>query len=115
MDPLLLHVAFSRRATSRPRAGRLLEAGAKAVGEVTTTPGGDELAMLRDPWGLALQLARRKLPLVTAVVAARRGGRAPARRARDAKWSQHIRAALGAARVSRDAAARTGRLRSPAI
>jgi hypothetical protein len=28
------------------------------------TPTGDQFAMLRDPWGLALQLARRARPLV---------------------------------------------------
>jgi hypothetical protein len=34
------------------------------VGDVVLTPTGDEFAMLRDPWGLALQLARRTRPLV---------------------------------------------------
>ncbi len=39
-------------------------AGATSVGEIVETPTGDRFAMLRDPWGLALQLASRAQPLV---------------------------------------------------
>ncbi len=63
MDPGLLHVAFASQDVAKDRA-RLIAAGATPVGEGTTTPSGDEFAMLRDPWGLALQLARRSTPLV---------------------------------------------------
>lgn len=63
MDPLLLHIAFATDDVDGTRS-RLLAAGASAVGEAVTTPGGDRLAMLRDPWGLALQLACRSRPLV---------------------------------------------------
>ena len=63
MDPALIHVAFATDDVGATRA-RLIAAGAVAVGEVVVTPGGDEFAMLRDPWGLALQLARRARPLV---------------------------------------------------
>jgi hypothetical protein len=35
------------------------------VDEVTTTPAGDKLAMLRDPWGLAIQFVRRAEPMLT--------------------------------------------------
>ena len=65
MDPLVLHVAFAPDDVGATRA-RLIAAGATAVGEVVVTPGGDQFAMLRDPWGLALQLARRARPLVGA-------------------------------------------------
>jgi len=58
MDPLLLHVAFMVDDVDAIR-GKLIAAGATAVGEVTTTPAGDKLAMLRDPWGLAIQFVRR--------------------------------------------------------
>jgi catechol 2,3-dioxygenase-like lactoylglutathione lyase family enzyme len=63
MDPLLLHLAF---AVDDPVTLReqLLAAGASAEGEVTITPTGDQLAMMRDPWGFAIQLARRKVPMV---------------------------------------------------
>jgi glyoxylase I family protein len=63
MDPGLLHVAFASQDVANDRA-RLIAAGATPVGEATLTPSGDEFAMLRDPWGLALQLARRAKPLV---------------------------------------------------
>ncbi len=58
MAPALLHVAFVCNdlpaAIARlTAAGALLVAGPETLGE-------DELAMLRDPWGLALQLAKRK-------------------------------------------------------
>jgi hypothetical protein len=35
------------------------------VGEVTVLESGDEMVMLRDPWGLAIQLANRKRALVS--------------------------------------------------
>ena len=63
MDPLVLHVAFAPDDVPSTRA-RLLAAGATPVGDVVVTPAGDQFAMLRDPWGLALQLARRARPLV---------------------------------------------------
>lgn len=63
MDPALLHVAFATEDVAATRA-RLITAGAAPVGDVVVTPAGDEFAMLRDPWGLALQLARRSRPLV---------------------------------------------------
>jgi hypothetical protein len=31
---------------------------------VTITPAGDEMVFLRDPWGVALQLVKRMVPLV---------------------------------------------------
>ena len=57
MHPLRLHVAF---ATSDPDGSRaaLEAAGATFVDEVTRDDG-TRLVMLRDPWGLALQLCKR--------------------------------------------------------
>ncbi len=62
MDPALLHVAFlcndlSGTVTHLTAAGASLVRGPEMLGE-------DELAMLRDPWGLALQLAKRKRPMI---------------------------------------------------
>jgi hypothetical protein len=57
----MLRVAF---ATGRQTRAQLIASGAVPVGEVVVTPAGDEFAMLRDPWGLALQLAQRARPLV---------------------------------------------------
>jgi glyoxylase I family protein len=63
MDPALLHVAFAAADVAATR-DRLIAAGATPVGDVVLTPAGDRFAMLRDPWGLALQLAGRVRPLV---------------------------------------------------
>jgi catechol 2,3-dioxygenase-like lactoylglutathione lyase family enzyme len=62
MDPLLLHLAF---VSTDPRAdaARLLAAGATMAGE-TQLPDGSLLLMLRDPWGLAIQLCRRATPML---------------------------------------------------
>lgn len=63
MDPLLLHLAFL--ATDVPaESARLMAAGATPEGGVVVTPVGDEVAMLRDPWGLAIQLIKRAKPMI---------------------------------------------------
>ena len=58
-----IHLAFKTDDVSGTRA-RLLAAGATPEGEVTVSPTGDELAMLRDPWGLPLQFLKRKVPMI---------------------------------------------------
>lgn len=63
MDPLLLHVAFMVDDVARIRE-KLIAAGATPVGEVSITPSGDEIAMLRDPWGLAIQFVKRAEPML---------------------------------------------------
>jgi catechol 2,3-dioxygenase-like lactoylglutathione lyase family enzyme len=63
MDPLLLHVAFMVDDVDAVR-DKLIAAGATAVAEVTVTAAGDKLAMLRDPWGLAIQFVRRAEPML---------------------------------------------------
>jgi catechol 2,3-dioxygenase-like lactoylglutathione lyase family enzyme len=62
MHPLRFHIAF---ATTDPDGSRaaLVAAGATAVDDQTTADG-SRLIMLRDPWGLPLQLCRRATPLV---------------------------------------------------
>ena len=63
MDPLLLHLAFLADEVSATRA-RLIAAGATPEGEAFTNAAGDEVAMLRDPWGLPVQLIRRAAPMI---------------------------------------------------
>ena len=62
MDPALLHVAFlcddlPATVARLTAAGASLVSGPEILGE-------DELAMLRDPWGLAFQLAKRKQAMI---------------------------------------------------
>ena len=63
MDPLVLHIAFSADDVAAARA-RLMAAGATAVGDVQQTDAGDVVAMLRDPWGLAVQLVSRRTAMI---------------------------------------------------
>ena len=63
LDPLLLHLAFLSNEPGADR-DRLVAAGAKVVDNLTMTEAGDEIVMLRDPWGLALQLIKRAKPML---------------------------------------------------
>jgi catechol 2,3-dioxygenase-like lactoylglutathione lyase family enzyme len=63
LNPFTLHIAFMVDDIEATRA-RLVAAGATAEGETLTTPSGDQLAFVRDPWGVTLQLAKRVKPLV---------------------------------------------------
>lgn len=58
MHPLLLHMAFVS-SDVQADCDRLVAAGAVVVDPPFVTPVGDHLAMLRDPWGLAIQLCCR--------------------------------------------------------
>lgn len=55
---LTFHIAFNSDDMAHDHA-RLLAAGATADGDITTTSTGDQLAILRDPWGNAIQLVQR--------------------------------------------------------
>jgi catechol 2,3-dioxygenase-like lactoylglutathione lyase family enzyme len=63
MDPLLLHLAFLSDDVKAARA-RLIAAGGTADGDVVRNPAGDEVAMVRDPWGLTIQLIKRANPMI---------------------------------------------------
>ncbi len=63
MDPLLLHIAFMVDDVKGIRE-KLITAGATPVGDISITPSGDELAMLRDPWGVAIQFVKRAEPML---------------------------------------------------
>ena len=62
MDPLVLHIAFKSDDVKSQRQ-RLIDGGATPEGEITNTPAGDEIAMLRDPWGIPIQLVKRAKPI----------------------------------------------------
>jgi catechol 2,3-dioxygenase-like lactoylglutathione lyase family enzyme len=61
-----LHLAFMVDDVNAIKAS-LLAAGATLIEDVTTTAGGDQIVMLRDPWGLAVQFVKRFLPLFPTV------------------------------------------------
>ncbi len=63
IDPLVLHIAFRTDDVAAARS-RLLVAGATAEGDVTTNDTGDTVAMLRDPWGVPVQLVSRRHPMI---------------------------------------------------
>ena len=63
MHPLILHVAFVCPNVDETTK-RLITAGATLVSGPDLLPNGDQLAMLRDPWGLAIQLCFRMQAMV---------------------------------------------------
>ena len=62
MDPLLLHVAFVSADPETDKAA-LLAAGATFVTDVRLDDG-SLLIMMRDPWGLAIQLCKRGVSIL---------------------------------------------------
>jgi glyoxylase I family protein len=64
MNPLNLHIGLVCDSDLDAMRDRLIEAGATDCGGIIVTPAGDRLAMLRDPWGLAIQLCQRHTPMV---------------------------------------------------
>ena len=63
LHPVALHIAFLVDDIDAWRK-RWIDAGGTAEGEVATTPAGDKLDFVRDPWGLTLQLVMRKEPML---------------------------------------------------
>jgi len=62
MDPAVLHLAVLS-ADLPADVARLVAAGATLLGGPEVL-GGDHFAMLRDPWGMPLQLVRRAEPML---------------------------------------------------
>lgn len=64
MNPLLLHLAFVCEEPEAKRA-ELEKVGATFAEEVHI-PDGSHLVMMRDPWGLSIQLCKRGKPMLSA-------------------------------------------------
>ena len=62
MHPIRFHIAFAAADPDAARAA-LVAAGATLVDD-RTAPDGSRLLMLRDPWGIPLQLCKRPTPLL---------------------------------------------------
>ncbi len=63
IDPLWIHLALLSANLPADR-DRLAKAGAQVVDDLFVTPLGDEVLMLRDPWGVPVQLIKRAQPMV---------------------------------------------------
>ena len=62
MAPATMHLAFY--VSDMPgAAAKLTAAGATIFSDCETAESGDEMAMLRDPWGVPLQLMKRAEPM----------------------------------------------------
>jgi len=61
--PAALHFAFVS-ANVPADAERLVKAGATMIGEIDEMANGDVLAMLRDPWGVPIQLVKRGTSMI---------------------------------------------------
>src|SRR5690606_4162678 len=62
MNPLVVHLAFVSEAPDLDRT-RLEDAGATTVSD-DVLDDGSHLVMMRDPWGLAIQLCKRATPML---------------------------------------------------
>ncbi|GAA4440950.1 hypothetical protein GCM10023188_38840 [Pontibacter saemangeumensis] len=62
MNPLLVHLAYVSERPGEDK-NRLMKAGAGFETEMQLEDG-SHLVMLRDPWGLALQLCKRGVPML---------------------------------------------------
>lgn len=63
IHPGVLHLAFVSHDVAAD-IQRLTQAGCTPEGEIDRLPNGSEIAFLRDPWGLCLQLVNRAEPLL---------------------------------------------------
>lgn len=63
MNPFNFHTAFTSGDIEADRA-RLVAAGATTVTDIATTPRGDKLLFLRDPWSIPFQFVQRSSPLL---------------------------------------------------
>jgi len=65
MNPLIVHLAFVSADPAMDKK-RLLEAGAKEESDARPDDG-SHIVMLRDPWGMCIQLCKRGTPMLVNV------------------------------------------------
>lgn len=63
MNPLSLHIAFMVDDV-KSITKKLIAAGAMVAVDMNVTPAGDELIILRDPWGVPIQFLKRAEPML---------------------------------------------------
>jgi catechol 2,3-dioxygenase-like lactoylglutathione lyase family enzyme len=62
-NPLCLHIAFMTDDLNAIRDS-LIAADAIVIDDSTTIPNGDQILMMRDPWGLSIQFVKRAEPML---------------------------------------------------
>jgi predicted enzyme related to lactoylglutathione lyase len=65
MNPLIVHIAYVSEDPAKDK-DRLVKAGAKVESDEHLDDG-SHLVMLRDPWGVCIQLCKRGTPMLTKV------------------------------------------------
>jgi glyoxylase I family protein len=63
LPPFAFHIAFHVSDVAALRS-QLLQAGATSEGEINTNSDGDKITIVRDPWGICVQLVQRAVPMV---------------------------------------------------
>jgi len=63
MNPLSLHIAFMVDDV-KAVTDKLIAAGATVAVDINTTDAGDEIVILRDPWGVPIQFIKRAEPML---------------------------------------------------
>lgn len=63
LDPAIMHLGFLVEDIEEEYQ-KLQLAGAEVVNKILTSKNGDMVAMLRDPWGVPIQLIKRKQQLI---------------------------------------------------
>lgn len=63
LDPFAFHIAFHVDDVAGVRV-RLLQAGATPEGAVNINADGDQITIVRDPWGICLQFVKRTKPML---------------------------------------------------
>src|SRR3569833_852802 len=62
-EVMQMHLAFMSDNMQADRE-RLVQAGARVIEDVYSTPEGDEIMILRDPWNVPIQFVKRKQPML---------------------------------------------------
>ena len=63
MNVMSLHLALVSEDVAAD-LDRLKTAGATVIQDFTEAPNGDHMAIVRDPWGFAVQLVKRESPMI---------------------------------------------------
>jgi glyoxylase I family protein len=62
-EPLVLHIAYAVDDAGQTK-DKLVAVGATVISDTGLSENGTRLVMMRDPWGIPLQLCQRGVPLI---------------------------------------------------